>query len=323
MGKNPPEWQKFKVGQPSSKPDWVNSDCQLLDSVFHIAHIPVALEILRVGSLVPRLVYDKSKLNQRRITVTWLSPNYWHQGSRYGNVQFKFNWKKLVNGLGKRFYWVEAIDEYNPTACRILITKQDHSNEPDLVKYDPESGDGPWWWNKSDDTHWWNGKYCLEIMAEGELPVAKCEAVNFVDHHLHGCCINHKTCQDKGLDKEKAGSLFLAAAVSQEMDISSLNLIVAGTKKLSEYHPICRAWSAIWLKTKKLQFSGTVTAKMSVAIPLVKAFLGAYSRSQSNKTDYKDLVQLFASAEEFRAAFEKLFEVTFGLPPANLDGEIF
>src|SRR6266850_2327713 len=67
MAKNPPEWQKYKVGKPSAKSGRVNPDCQHLDYVYHVAHIPVAVEILRTGCLTPRLVYDKSKLNQRRI----------------------------------------------------------------------------------------------------------------------------------------------------------------------------------------------------------------------------------------------------------------
>src|SRR6266566_2491650 len=123
MSENNPEWQKFKVGKISAKPNFTNPDCQPLHEIYHVAHIPVAVEILRTGCLTPRLVYDKSKLNQRRITVIWLSPNLWNAGSRYGNVQFVFDWKRLVEGNRKRFYWVEAVN-YNPEACRILITKQ-------------------------------------------------------------------------------------------------------------------------------------------------------------------------------------------------------
>src|SRR5262249_11522 len=120
MAERPQEWEKYKVGKPSTKPNWINPDCQSLEHIFHVAHIPVALDIVRTGYLMPRLVYDKSKLNRRRITVTWLSPNFWNAGSRYGNVQFVFDWKTLVGGEGKFFYWVEAVD-YNPHACRILV----------------------------------------------------------------------------------------------------------------------------------------------------------------------------------------------------------
>ncbi|MGD1090023.1 MAG: hypothetical protein ABR955_15065, partial [Verrucomicrobiota bacterium] len=91
-------WSRFRVGTPSKKANWVSADCQQLTNIYHVAHIPVALEILRSRFLTPRLVYDKSKLNQRRITVTWLSPNWWNDGSRYGNVQFAFDWKQLISG---------------------------------------------------------------------------------------------------------------------------------------------------------------------------------------------------------------------------------
>lgn len=320
MAKNPPEWQQFKVGKPSAKPNWVNPDCQKLNHIYHIAHIPVALEILRTGYLMPRLVYDKSKLNKHRITVTWLSPNFWNAGSRYGNIQFVFDWKRLAEGDGKRFYWVEAI-EYTPEACRILITKQDHSNEPDLIEFDPTVGDGPWWWDKSTDTHWWNGNYCLEIVAEGKLPISRCEKVDFVDHHPHGCCIDHKTCPDKGLDKEDAAALFLAATISQEIDMSPLKLIPAGIRALTVFDMTCRGWSAIWRKVKKCHFSGTITSHMPAALPIVRAVLGAYSRR--NKSEYKMLAELFVSSEEFRKSFESLFQTTFLLPPADLAGQVF
>ena len=289
-------------------------------SGYSIVAIPVALEILRSGYLNPRLVYDKSKLNQRRITVTWLSPKLWKAGSRYGNIQFVFDWKKLGGGDGKRFYWVESID-YNPPACRILITKQDHSNEPDLIEFDPTIGDGPWWWDKGTDKHWWNGDYCLEIMAEGKLPITKCEKVAFVDHHRHGCCIDHKKCPYKGLDKEQAAALFLAATISQEIDLSAIKLIPAGTTALTVFDMPCRGWSAIWRKINNCQFSGEITAQMPAATSIVRAVLGAYSRA--NQSEYRTLSELFVSSVEFRKAFENLFQTTFALPPADLDGQLF
>ncbi|MCI0744497.1 MAG: hypothetical protein L0Y58_03730 [Verrucomicrobia subdivision 3 bacterium] len=320
MANNPPEWQRYKVGKPSAKPDWVNPDCQPLNYIYHVAHIPVALEILRTGCLTPRLVYDKSKLNQRRITVTWLSPNFWNAGSRYGNIQFVFDWKRLAGGDDKRFYWVEAIN-YSPDACRILVTKNDRSNESDLIEFDPTVGDGPWWWDTSTDAHWWNGDYCLEIMAEGKLPISKCERVEFVDHHPHGCCIDPNKCQYKGLGKERAAALFLAATISQEIDLSPIKLIPAGTRALTAFDMPCRGWSAIWREIRDLQFSGPITSQMPAALPILRAALGAYSRT--NQSECKMLSALFVSSAEFRRAFENLFQTTFALPPADLDTEVF
>ena len=269
---------------------------------------------------MPGLVYDKSKLNQRRITVTWLSPNYWDAGSRYGNIQFVFDWKKLVGGEGKRFYWVESID-YNPPACRILVTKHDHSNEPDLLEYDPTIGNGPWWWDKATDTHWWNGDYCLEIMAEGRLPISKCEKVEFVDHHPHGCCIDHKQCQYKGLKKVKAAASFLAATVAQGIDLAPIKLIPIGTHALTAFDMPCRGWSAIWRETKGAKFVGTITAQMPAATPLVRAALNAYSRG--DLAECKVLSGLFASSAELKTAFENMFQTTFALPPADLDAQVY
>ena len=44
------------------------------------------------------LIFDKSKLKERRIRVVWLSPNDWDNdgGFRYGNVRFTYDWASLV-----------------------------------------------------------------------------------------------------------------------------------------------------------------------------------------------------------------------------------
>ncbi|MCX6906686.1 MAG: hypothetical protein NTY01_01445 [Verrucomicrobia bacterium] len=315
MPKNIPEWRKFRVGKVSKNPRWVNPDCQPLRSIYHVTHIPVALEILRSGYLMPRLVYDKSKLNKRRITVTWLSPNVWNDGSRYGNVEFCFDWKRLAEGVGKRFYWVESIP-YKVEACRILITKQDHSNDPDLVEFDPTVDDGPWWWDKATDTHWWNGNYCLEIMAEGRLAISKCERVEFVAHHPHGCCIDHSTCLYKGFSKERGIALFLATTISQEIDLSPLKLVPAEKKALTRFDTAYQGWFAIWQGIKDLKCTGEITSNMKSAIPLVRAVLGAYSRG--NGHEIKSLASMFCSNTELRKSYEKLFETVFNIPSPDV-----
>lgn len=89
------EWKKFAVGTPSKTPGWTNNDCVPLKTIRHVTHIDNALSILREGVMRPQLVYDKSKLQNRRTLVNWFSPNYWHAGFRYGNVAFNFDWAKL------------------------------------------------------------------------------------------------------------------------------------------------------------------------------------------------------------------------------------
>jgi hypothetical protein len=85
------------------------------------------------------LIWDESKLNNTRTCVAWLSPNHWHNGSLYGNIEFDFDWKTMVEG--KVFYWVEAIKKYSPPAFRILITDKDLSSS--LEPYPVHDGTGP------------------------------------------------------------------------------------------------------------------------------------------------------------------------------------
>ena len=311
-----PEWRKFRVGKVSESPKWANPECQRLEEIHHVAHIPVAIEILRSGNLNPRLIYDKSKLNRRRITVTWLSPNWWSDGSRYGNVQFSFDWKKLVGGEDKKFYWVEHID-YGVPACRILITKKDYTDDEDLLEYDPTLGDGPWWWDKTTDTHYWNGKYCLEIMAESPLPIAKCTDFNFVKHHPNFCCIDPAACSYRGLSSERANALFLASAISLEINLSQLNLIKDAKNTLDYSHVLFNGWRSIWSQLKNAHYRGQITSKTDAAIPLARAILGAFARS--NTAESECLTALFKSETEFRASLEALFTHVFNFPSPDLN----
>ena len=198
MATNP--WTRFSVGSPSIKNNWTEVDCQPLVTVSHVAHVPVAVRIAEDARLRADLVFDESKLNIERIRVVWLSPNDWKGagGFRYGNVRFSFDWAALV--AGKRAFWVESI-AYGVAACRILIAETDFS--PKLEPYDPKGGDGPWWLDGNGQHHW-NGKYCLEIMVEGDVLLSGARKVDFVDHHEKRCNIDYKTCRYCGWSNEKA-----------------------------------------------------------------------------------------------------------------------
>lgn len=149
------EWNKFKIGTPSIDRRSFNKDCMPFDFVNHVSHVESSKEILKRQSLVAGLVFDESKLNSERILVNWLSPNHWYNGFRYGNICFKIPFNKSV--LDYNFYWVESI-AYGVEACRILITKNDYDF---LEKYDPNIPNGPWWYDKEKDKHYYNSNFCL------------------------------------------------------------------------------------------------------------------------------------------------------------------
>ncbi|SRR5712692_828595 len=159
------EWITFRVGTPSTRQNWSNPDCTPFHAVYHVSHIIPSLSILQNKKIHAGLVFDESKLNKDRLLVSWVSPNHWSPGSRYGTVQFCFDLRQLIQG--KNYYWVESI-AYGVRACRILVTPNEHKG---LAQYDPTVGDGPWWYDKDKDEHYFNGNYCLELMLEEDLAI--------------------------------------------------------------------------------------------------------------------------------------------------------
>src|SRR5690242_19989369 len=107
----PEEWEKFKfqVGQGHSRE---------LTTVRHVVHVQFARRIIEDGKIKAGLIYDESRLNKSRISVTWVSANTWGLGSIYGTVEFQFNWSTLI--ASQKIYWVESMD-YNPKAYRLLL----------------------------------------------------------------------------------------------------------------------------------------------------------------------------------------------------------
>jgi len=290
-------WQKYSVGTPSTRPNWTEPDCQSFDAVSHVTHISSALAIIRQKTIRPQLVYDESILNKRRILVTWTSPNYWNRGFRYGNVSFDFNWKKLVDD--KRFYWVEVMD-YNPVACRILITDNNYDADPELEAYDPTNGDGPWWWNTEEDVHYRNGNICLEIMLECEFSTESWEKLTFVKHHDSYCCIDAVTCSDKGQDHFDAGARFIAAVISEDIDISGIKVIDSDVRD---------AWSTLAMSLTANGYTGGVTSGDEASYPLAKSV--AFAHHQKRKHEQNILSRLFRSPADLETALHRLVAEKF------------
>lgn len=229
-----PAMGKLRRGEASSNPRWTGPSCQPLGAVSNVAHVEVALDIVRDGRIKPGLVLDKSKLNRDRVLVVWTSSNDWSGagGFWYGNISFDFDWKTLVKGLN--YYWVEDVG-YGITACRILITDQDHGDKPDkLERYDPTLRNGPRWHDTSSDQHYWNGTCCLEIMVERELPLSEAISVDFVVHSRKGCCNDYRTCPDIRASSEKGGAKLLASLAGRYLSGKQIKL----TENLGEL-PVC------------------------------------------------------------------------------------
>jgi len=314
----PPPWAAFAVGTPSTKSNWVEPDCVPLQTVSHVTHVKNALSIARAGRLKPDLVYDKSRLNDSRITVNWLSPNDWSMGFRYGNVRFVFDWAQIVAVEKVKFYWVEAID-YQPKACRILVTRNDYDSDNRLVRYDPSLRTGPWWWDRANDTHYWNGKFCLEVMVEEGLGFRRCTRTDFVTHHLHQCCIDPKTCPDLGRSSESAGAEFLAALLAEEIPVARLKLAPLDDQPIATVSSLWSAWNHLWEKLKDAPHEGPLTTNDAAGEALLRAILGAFSRGNDSET--RQLAALFASEPDFQTCFDRVFRTAFGKEFPRLDPE--
>ncbi|WP_248345392.1 hypothetical protein [Anaeromyxobacter paludicola] len=265
----------------------------------HVTHLDTAALLLRDWQLRAGPVYDHSKLNTRRIHVVWVSPNDWAGagGFRYGNVRFRFDWATLV--AGAKYYWVEAVTSYKPTATRILVTTHDRDGDPTLIPYNPAAGDGPWVTDAA-GKHFWNPEVCLEVMVERSIPLTSATRIDFVRHHENRCCIAPKVCPDSGVEADRASARFLAAAT------------LASTKPF-EPHPLVGdfggeptrtvrdAWDNLlrYLSSRRLVAAGTITAEAPAAGALARGVLAAFARGDD---EWRVLGALFASKPDLVSA---------------------
>ena len=312
---DPRPWQEFRVGKPSKSKSGFEPDCKPLLTVSHVAHVPAAIRILEDRRIRSDLVYDESELNQERIRVVWLSPNDWSQGFRYGNIRFTFDWASLVEG--KQAYWVECMRQYNPNACRILITASDYSKS--LQVYDPADGDGPWWCD-SDGNHFWNGKYCLEIMHEENVRLSKRTEIDFVTHHPKYCSISALNCSYLGTPTSSAGAEFIASMVARGSSLKYSGLTESNGGKLEPSPHLRSAVDKLLIRAAKACPSpnGTVESTDSEAGSLARALLSTLVNS-GLMADSRSLGSIFKSEGDLRTAIADAVAKSAGLP----NGEIF
>lgn len=296
------EWEQFSVGNPSDTPTWTEQSCTPLDIVAHVTHIDSSLSIIKSGKITSGLVFDNSKLNTDRILVVWCSPNYWYSGSRYGNVSFEFNFKKLISG--KNYYWVESID-YGVKACRILVTGNEHSNLP---LYDPRTKTGPWWYDQNNDKHYFNGKYCLEFMFEQDIYLSSLSKISFTQHHPKWCA-NHRTnpanCPDLGLVENTAKIIWLLQAMSHDVDIKQI--------KIEDEFDLGYVVKNFLINFFSVNYIGNITSKDKVATTLLWAIMAAFKNPTIPKA--KELASLFKDYKNLCDVTIQCFNSYWGFDP--------
>jgi hypothetical protein len=212
-------WSPYRVGSKIGA-----SDCRPVETVAHTTHLGQAVEIVRTGTVTAGLVFDKSKLKNSRVRVVWLSPNHWHNGFRYGSVQFHFSLAEIVDDMNA--FYVETA-EYPTHAPRILISGRERDKL--VTRYRPHRRHGPWWHDKDGGKHYYNGDYTLELLVESDLHLIHASKITFVKHHDDMCSLkptDPSSCKECGWEGNQAGAYFLARLVGEKLASKAADLLV-------------------------------------------------------------------------------------------------
>ncbi|HLG95302.1 MAG TPA: hypothetical protein VKX49_03205 [Bryobacteraceae bacterium] len=303
------EWSPYGVifSKGSKSP---SSGGQVLETVYHVAHVSGARRILEDGYLKAGLIHDKSRLNKSRIAVTWLSANTWAYGSLYGNVQFSLSWTDLI--AKKRFYWVEAMPSYSPPAYRILITDRDLSQSKYVQAYDPTTNRGPL--RRREGVWYWNGDYTSEFMVERDVQLDECTGFDFIAHHDRFCSLHGSGCKYLGSEPHRAGGRALAFILG-----NALHSIDHLLKRPSRYDPDRELSDAVdtgitgimrTLAAKDDRFGGAIRLESSRKAAL-RGALSLYGSGQIAAA--RELVSLLKSKNIFKMGLTEIVNEHFDI----------
>jgi hypothetical protein len=288
------EWEQYKIADKYAE----------LTTVKHIVHLPVARRIIEDGKIKSGLVFDKSRLNKSRISVTWLSANDWSPGSLYGTVEFQFSWEKIIKH--KRIYWVEAMPSYHPAAFRFLLTFEEITS-PLVTKYDPEKDDGPL---KKVDGKWrWHPDFCSEFMVADDFPMSETTGVSFVHHNQRYCrtksnCIEQTTNPAPQTTSGKLLAYILAHGV-HDLD-RHMAPDPGGRNGILD---MASAW--LWIVLNYVKYTGSVKNDDECD----SALKGALALFGVDKIDDgKKLLGLMAGSSEAHAALARVIRSHFKAP---------
>jgi len=303
------EWTPYRIQIPKeSAPS--SRDGQLLETVYHVVHVPTARRILEDGYLRAGLISDKSRLQKSRICVTWLSANTWALGSIYGNVQFAFPWNEQIRK--RRCYWVEAMTGYRPHAYRILLTDRDLSGSKHVREYDPDSNKGPL--RHRDGKWYWNNQFTSELMIEGDVDLEDCSGFDFISHHSSICRPNSASCPDFNRTRSSVGGHVLAFLLGH-----GLHSIDHVLKQRSRFDRQRRLSDAVdtgidgilrALDRKKERFGGVVKSESSRQA-VAKGALALYGAGKA--TAARELLKLLKSPSVFEKALAEIVNEHFGI----------
>jgi len=273
--------------------------CKELTQLSHVTHINHAISIIKCNEITSGLVYDDSILNKERILVCWLSPNEWQEGYRYGSIRFRFNAEILLKKF-KYIYWVEDMEEYTPTACRLLLTNNDYSDSSILTSYDILEKKGPLWYDCNTKKFYWNGHFTLELMFEDSIEIVDC-TIDFVTHHDTMCNLKIPNCREKGIGSSVIKALFLSSLAYNCVQISGYNF-----SSLSADFVTTGKTEILDNLSKGMPYTGNIDSSHESSDAVTFSILMNYALGFS--TISKRLVVLFSSKSEFSLSLDAVIK---------------
>ena len=299
-------WEGYACTVPGKG---VTGTCSVLDTIHHVTHTPAALRIVEDQKITRGLIYDECSLNATRTMVVWLSPNQWVNGSRYGNVEYTFDFASLVKD--QKIYWVEAHTGHKPHACRFLVTDEKVGHLP-VQLYNPETDKGPLRYAKG--VWYWNYTYTGEFLMRDQLWLADCTKIDFIRHHDQFCSIGG--CNDRGKTGERAAGRVVAQILSRNLTSINKPLMITDPKKaLSNGVETGLSRIVIALQADSGKLDGPLKSNESVDAALRAALL-QYASGQASAAI--DTASLIGSDDIFRKRLAKMVENHFGVQSSVL-----
>ena len=179
-----------------------------------------------------------------------------------------------------------------------------------------DEGDGPWWHDSASDEHYWNGKYCLEVMWEGDISLRRATDIGFVKHHPKRCNVDPYSCRYRGFSDLRGGAEFVASIVARDIGKALPGLVRANKSVLEPGLALEAASSTILRYCEKAYKPGTGVADKNnaAATPLARAALSALARK--DKDELQRICALFTSNDDLEASVAAVIAETMGLSDA-------
>jgi len=152
----------------------------------------------------------------------------------------------------------------------------------------------------------------MEFMMEDEIQLEDCSETTFVSHNQSIC--SEGGCREMRFDRFRAGAEFIAAAVSQELDLECLNMTKVRNGHTERSADLANAADELMSRLDKLNPTsfGEIRSSDSEAPALARAVLLVLANR--NLKEARALAGLFATDRALRNATETLLRSAFTLP---------